>query len=271
MERNHYHLLALLIQQTYTVWVNATDPAGSGLYTRMWYTFTTIGSGNNRPIFGIPSPSNGSINRPLSLTWSIPINDTEGNLFNWTINCSNGQNKYGIGETNGTKLLSLTGLAYSTAYTVWVNATDPAGSGLYTRSGIRLRQWLVVITDPYLVHLLPPTVQSIGLSVLPGVSRSTILKEISSIGPLIAVTDKIIMAIRETNGTKSLSLTGLAYSTAYTVWVNATDPAGSGLYTRMWYTFTTIGSGNNRPIFGIPSPSNGSINSASQSYLEYPN
>ncbi len=26
----------------YTVWVNATDPGGSGLYTRKWYTFTTF-------------------------------------------------------------------------------------------------------------------------------------------------------------------------------------------------------------------------------------
>jgi hypothetical protein len=32
----------LILSTTYTVWVNATDPGGSGLYTRRWYTFTTF-------------------------------------------------------------------------------------------------------------------------------------------------------------------------------------------------------------------------------------
>jgi len=41
------------------------------------------------------------------------------------------------------------------------------------------------------------------------------------------------------NGTKSLVLTELTYLTSYTIWVNATDPTGSGLYTRRWYKFTT--------------------------------
>jgi hypothetical protein len=69
----------------------------------------------------------------LSLTWNIPINDPEGDTFSWTIQCSNGQVNSGTGATNGTKSLALSSLAYSTAYKVWVNATDPTGSGLYTR------------------------------------------------------------------------------------------------------------------------------------------
>jgi PKD repeat protein len=97
------------------------------------YTFTTKGSGNNSPVFGAPSPGNGSTGNLLSLTWSIPINDLEGNVFSWTIQCSNGQFNSGIDATNGIKSLLLSGLTYSTPYKVWVNATDPAGSGLYTR------------------------------------------------------------------------------------------------------------------------------------------
>lgn len=85
----------------------------------------------NPPIFGTPTPTNGSINKPLSLTWSISINDPEGNRFSWTIQCSNGQTNNGHAVTNGTKTLALSGLAYSTTYKVWVNATD--GSGTYTR------------------------------------------------------------------------------------------------------------------------------------------
>jgi parallel beta-helix repeat protein len=88
---------------------------------------------NQPPVFGTPTPLNGSTNNPLSFSWSIPINDPEGNLFSWTIQCSNGQTNSEGGATNGTKSLSLSGLAYSATYKVWVNATDPTGSGLYTR------------------------------------------------------------------------------------------------------------------------------------------
>ena len=83
------------------------------------------------PVFGTPSPADSSTGNPLSLTWSILINDPEGNLFSWTTQCSNGQTKSGIGQANGTKSLLLSGLAYSRTYTVWVNATDP--TGIYTR------------------------------------------------------------------------------------------------------------------------------------------
>jgi hypothetical protein len=62
------------------------------------------------------------------------------------------------------------------------------------------------------------------------------------------------------NGTKSLSLSGLAYATTYKVWVNATDPTGSGTFTRKWYAFTTKTS--QPPVFGTPLPSNGSTNNS---------
>ncbi len=88
---------------------------------------------NQPPIFGTPAPHNSSINNPVSFTYSIPINDPEGNQISWTIQCSNGQISSGTGETNGTKLLPLSGLAFLTTYTIWVNATDPDGSGLCTR------------------------------------------------------------------------------------------------------------------------------------------
>ncbi|VVB59126.1 FG-GAP repeat protein [uncultured archaeon] len=88
----------------------------------------------NQPlIFGTPIPVNSSINHPLSLTWNIPINDPEGDVFSWTIQCSNGQINSETSATNGIKSLVLSGLADSTTYKVWVNATDPTGSGLYTR------------------------------------------------------------------------------------------------------------------------------------------
>ena len=91
-------------------------------------------SKNEPPVIGTPTPVNGSTNNLHSFTWKIPINDPEGDIFSWTIQCSNGQVNNGTGTTNGTKSLSLPGLEYSTTYKVWVNATDPKGSGLSTRN-----------------------------------------------------------------------------------------------------------------------------------------
>ncbi|HUS99811.1 MAG TPA: PKD domain-containing protein, partial [Candidatus Thermoplasmatota archaeon] len=99
------------------------------------YNFTTAPQSwvNRAPTFSNPSPMNGSTGQPLSLTWGIPINDPDGDLFSWTIQCSNGQNNSGTAANNGTKTLALSVLAYSTSYKVWVNATDPTGSSNYTR------------------------------------------------------------------------------------------------------------------------------------------
>jgi hypothetical protein len=81
---------------------------------------------NLPPVFGTPTPVNNSTNNSLSLNWSIPISDPEGNQFSWTIQCSNGQTTSGTSASNGTKSIALSGLAISTSYKVWVNATDPA-------------------------------------------------------------------------------------------------------------------------------------------------
>ncbi len=128
--------------------MNATDPtpAGSGQYIRRWFRFTTLG-GNTPPVFFAPSPANGSAGNPQSLTWSISINDTEGDLFSWTIECSNGQTNRGTDATNGTESLDLSGLANATTYTVWVNATDPTGSSLYRRQWYTFKvgaEWITV-------------------------------------------------------------------------------------------------------------------------------
>jgi hypothetical protein len=88
---------------------------------------------NNPPVLGSPTPSNESMNNPLGFSWSIPISDSEGDSFDWTIQCSNSQTSGAPDASNGTKTLNLSSLAFNTIYKVWVNATDPDGSGLYTR------------------------------------------------------------------------------------------------------------------------------------------
>ena len=56
------------------------------------------------PVFGIPSPADGSTGNPLSFSWNIPINDPEGNKFTWTIQCSNGQTYYCYGCNKWNKI-----------------------------------------------------------------------------------------------------------------------------------------------------------------------
>jgi len=67
-------------------------------------------------------PSNNTYNNPLSVNWHVMVDpDT---IFNWTIQCSNGQSASGTGDVGGIKFLPLSGLSPLTTYTVWVNVTN---------------------------------------------------------------------------------------------------------------------------------------------------
>ena len=79
---------------------------------------------NYPPIFKNSTPVNSSLNQEPSFVWSIDIEDPDGDNFNWTVECSNGQSNIINCDINGTKELSISGLDYDTEYIVWVNATD---------------------------------------------------------------------------------------------------------------------------------------------------
>lgn len=130
--------------QTYYWKILAHDNHGESAIGPIWVFTTEL---NTPPIIGNPTPSNGSVENPMSLTWSVPINDSEGDTFSWMIQCNNGQTNSGTGATNGTKSLFLLNLFYSTTYTVWVNATDPYGSSTFTR------RWYIFTT---LLDTTPP-------------------------------------------------------------------------------------------------------------------
>ena len=105
----------------YRAWSwNTTDKAWSSTYE----SANAITLSNTAPNFGTPSPVNGSTGQPVAFSWSIPINDVNGDTFNWTLQCNNTQSSSANGASNGTKSLSLTGLSYNHLYKVWVNATD---------------------------------------------------------------------------------------------------------------------------------------------------
>jgi hypothetical protein len=221
----------------------------------LWH-FTT--KANNPPVFGTPSPLNGSSGQPLSFTWSIPISDPEGDSFDWTIQCSNGDATGVTGAYNGTKSLPLSDLSYHTTYKVWVNATDPTGSDLYTK------RWYTFTTKESLPPVFgtpTPANQSTGNPLNLTWSIPINDPEGDSFDWTIQCSNgQMTGAISDSNGTKTLGLTGLSYNTTYKVWVNATDPDGSQLYTRRWYLFTTKQVTNNPPY--VPSnetPPSGAI------------
>jgi hypothetical protein len=220
---------------TYHWKIVAWDNHGASTTGTSW-SFTT--KSNTPPVYGNPSPSNGSTDNPLSFTWSIPISDPDGDSFSWTIQCNNGQANSGTGATNGTKTLALSGLSYATTYKVWVNATDSTGSGTYTR------KWYTFVTkvnQPPAFGVPTPANGSSGnpLSFTWSITISDPEGNLFS-WTIQSNNGQANSGTGETNGTKTLSLSGLVYSVAYKVWVNATDPSGSGVYTRRWYVFDTI-------------------------------
>jgi hypothetical protein len=220
----------------YQAWSwNQTDNTFSTTFASDDITF-----GNQPPIFDLPNPVNGSTNDPLSLTWNIAINDPEGDAFSWTIQCSNGQSTSGTGASNGTKSLVLSGLTNSTSYRIWVNATDPTGSGLYTRRWFTFTTKAALVNTPPVFGVPSPANGSTGnlLSLTWGIPINDPQGNFFS-WTIQCSNGQKNNGTGASNGTKSLVLSGLTNSTSYRIWVNATDPTGSGLYTRKWYTFTT--------------------------------
>jgi hypothetical protein len=208
------------------------------LWTNKTYHFTTQAPPvNDPPLITNPIPANSSTNNPLSLTWSISINDPEGDPFSWTIQCNNGQTNSGTTESNGTKSIALSGLTYSTTYTIWVNATDPTGSGLYTR------QWYIFTTRasrPPVLSTPAPANESTNIPITTTELSITIQDPDGDPFNWIITTSPNIgssSGTGATNGTKSCPITGLTYDTTYTWTVKATDGYS---WTNRTYHFTTF-------------------------------
>ena len=120
---------------------------------------------NIAPNYGTPDPANNSIDQPVILAWNIEISDIEGDTFNWTIECENGDSNSANDDTDGIKQLSLSGLDYETSYTIWVNTTD---SYNWTR------EWFTFTTEEPTnsptVGSENPLNDSIGIATLPELS-----------------------------------------------------------------------------------------------------
>jgi hypothetical protein len=131
---NNFHNPGTLEYETTYYWmITAWDDSGDSNESPIW-TFTTENLPENfPPDFSDENPIDGATNVPITTSsLSIYISDSEGDSFNWTIETTpNVGSVSGIGEYNGTKTCSVSGLEYNTVYTWTVSSTD-TGSGKTT-------------------------------------------------------------------------------------------------------------------------------------------
>ena len=72
-----------------------------------------------------PSIENNTINVTTTIeNFTIDLNDRAGDTFDWSIECSNGDSASGVGDTNGTKVLTFSNLYANTEYAIWVNSSS---------------------------------------------------------------------------------------------------------------------------------------------------
>ena len=136
-----------IVHGTLPVCVNVTSDSGLGV-NDIECSLIIWGTAQHPPVFSNENPDNESIHLSTSLlSWNITIEDPEGDLFDWTITTSppvgNSSNN---NDSNGSKTCTLVDLQYSTRYTVYVNATDPTGSGSWTNE----TYWFTTVSSPSL-------------------------------------------------------------------------------------------------------------------------
>ena len=223
----------LAFSATYTWYVNVTDGI---IWENKTFTFTT--EANIPPEITNPNPANGStgVSRSTSI-FSVLINDTTGQWFDWSIEMSTGDSSNGNHQFNGTKSCGLTTpLPPSMNITAWANVTDEDG-------GIN-STWFWFITTAN----APPTQTN------PNPMNTAFNKSITTASVSIALADPdgdypltyYITCVNTgdtTSGggsaaTRSLTLTiPLNYSTTYIWWVNVSDSLGT--WTNTSYSFST--------------------------------
>lgn len=223
---------------TYTIYVNATDPTGSGTTTSEWFTFDT--KDNVAPIIGTPTPADGAVNQSNELDWEVPITDTfsgttEDDYIYYSIVCSDGSSANGAVEAYGTKTLALSDLSPDTWYTVWVNISD--GSLLANETFT----FHVANNTPPTIESPTPTDAQSDVSI--GINQVSIYINDTDAGdtPEYTIEGSFLTDVDAAGeGLVTAPVAGnLLFDTTYTWYVNATDPAGSGTWSREIYTFTT--------------------------------
>jgi hypothetical protein len=102
---------SLVCDKNYTVWVNASS---------IYYTTSSVFWFNTVECVFCTYQTYNYTN--LSLYWWIDLT-SDNDTFNWSIECSNGQNVSGVWDSNGTYGIFLYNLSYNATYKIWVNCS----------------------------------------------------------------------------------------------------------------------------------------------------
>jgi chitodextrinase len=225
----------LLYSTLYTWFVNVSDGT---VWCNETYVFTTVAEHvNSAPSIDSVSPVNGSIDQNLSLNWSVIISDFNGDSFNYTIECSNGESNSSNDVNNATFKVVLTGLQYNTTYTVWVNVTDGFDYSrtwyIFTTKHMPIGNYAPMISDP------DPSNDSKGVSVSLSILQVTINDTDGDVFNWSIQTSPdigVASGVDASNGSVSCSVSDLSYSTLYTWFVNVFD---GSLWCNESFVFTT--------------------------------
>ena len=202
------------------------------------------------PVYENMVPANKSTNIPISTSsLSLTIRDPNGDDFNYTIQTRPNVGSVSVhGTHNGTKQCTISGLKYATTYRWYVNATDGTNWK---------RRWYTFTTAP------APSNSLFSFSgITPGngsrnipISTSTLTVTIqNSKGHPFNYYIKTSPTIGSTlggnkyNGSKTCTISNLAYSTTYYWYVSCKDVT-TGQWTNQSFWFTTE---SNNPAMETP-------------------
>jgi hypothetical protein len=207
-------------------------------------------SSSNPPIYESMVPANKSTNIPISTSsLSLTIRDPNGDDFNYSIQTRPNVGSVAVhGTHNGTKQCTISGLKYDTTYRWYANATDgttwkrswytfttasaPSGN-LFSLSGI-------IPGDRYRSIPISTSTLTITIQNSKGHPFNYYIKTSPTIGSTTGG--------NKYNGTKTCSISNLAYSTTYNWYVSCKDVT-TGQWANQSYSFTTE---SNNPSGGDP-------------------
>lgn len=115
------------------------NDSGRIIYGGDYLPLTNI-TANNAVTYGLPSPVNNSFGVETNFIWQLPVSDLDGDSFNLSFECSNGQSQNWSDVYNGTYNITLSFLSYSTYYTIWANASDSV-------NGTSVNRWFSFTTE----------------------------------------------------------------------------------------------------------------------------
>jgi len=201
-----------------------------------------------------PNPALGATAVSTSLaTVNVTINQTEGDLFNWTIEGSFLDSNSSTSDTTGIKEANVTGvLSDLTLYVWYVNASDKDGynNKTYYFTTISSANQSPTFSYPN------PSNNSYGNNLTLEWNITIEDPEGDDFNWTINVSDGSFNSSNySVNGSYSISLADLQGNTTYTVWANVTDGNGSKNWTNETFSFRT----NSPLVFSNPNPANGSI------------